>query len=80
MLKTLSDIHWQNSKSIQKHSETRINKNMGTTPLMKENQKKANVKYASLSIMIGIPTEEWYDLPFPGIMYCQNSTQKFLQM
>ena len=33
-----------------------------------------NVEDASCSIMTGIPTKEWDDLPSPGIMLCQNSS------
>ena len=28
--------------------------------------------------MMGIPTEEWYDLPYPGLMFCQTSSQEVL--
>ena len=38
-----------------------------------------NVKYASCSLMIGSPTEEWGELPSPGLMFCQTSTQEARQ-
>ena len=35
-----------------------------------------NVKDASCSFMMGPPTKEWGELPSPGIMFCQTSTQE----
>ena len=35
-----------------------------------------NVQNASCSLMMGSPTKEWGDLPSPGLMFCQNSTQE----
>ena len=29
---------------------------------------------------MGIPTNEWDDIPYPGIMLCQTSSQEILQM
>ena len=34
-----------------------------------------NVKDASCSFMMGPPTKEWGELPSPGLMFCQASTQ-----
>ena len=28
--------------------------------------------------MMGIPTEEWYDLQYPGLMFYQTSSQEVL--
>ena len=30
--------------------------------------------------MMGIPTKEWDDLQYPGLMFCQTSSQEVLQM
>ena len=35
-----------------------------------------NVKNASCSLMIGSTTNEWGELPSPGLMFCQTSTQE----
>ena len=35
-----------------------------------------NVKDASCSLMMGSPTEEWGELPTPGLMFCQTSTKE----
>ena len=37
-----------------------------------------NAKYASFSLMMGPPTEEWSKPPSTGIMFCQTSTQEVL--
>ena len=36
-----------------------------------------NVKDVSCSLMMGSPTDEWGELPSPGLMSCQTSTQEF---
>ena len=38
-----------------------------------------NVKDASCSLMIGPPTKEWGELPSPGLMFFQTSTQETRQ-
>ena len=38
-----------------------------------------NVKDASCSLMMGSPTDEWGELPYPGLMFCQTSTQEAWQ-
>ena len=38
-----------------------------------------NVKDASCSLMMGSPTDEWGELPSPGLMLCQTSTQEVRQ-
>ena len=35
-----------------------------------------NVKDASCSLMMVAPTKEWGELPYPGIMFWQTSTQE----
>ena len=35
-----------------------------------------NVKDSSCSLVMGSPTEEWDELPFPGPMFCQTSTRE----
>ena len=35
-----------------------------------------NVKDESGSLIMGIPTEEWYDLTSPGLMFSQTSSQE----
>ena len=35
-----------------------------------------NVKDALCSLMMGSPTDEWGELPSPGLMLCQTSTQE----
>ena len=37
-----------------------------------------NNKYVSCSPVVVIPTEEWYYLPYPKLMFCQNSSQEVL--
>ena len=32
-----------------------------------------NFKDASCSLIIGIPTKEWYYIPYPVLMFCQTS-------
>ena len=51
---------------------------MVTSPLMEENKKIVNVKDASCSIVMGIHTKEWDDLPSPGLMFCQTLSQEVL--
>ena len=29
---------------------------------------------------MGIPTKEWYDIPYPGLIFFQTSSQEVLQM
>ena len=38
------------------------------------------VEDASCSIMMGSPTEVWYDIPSTGLMLCHTKSQEFLQM
>ena len=38
-----------------------------------------NVKDASCSFMMGAFTKEWGKLPYPGLMFCQTSTQEVPQ-
>ena len=38
-----------------------------------------NLPTSLCSIIIGAPTEEWGGSPYPGIMFCQISTQEVLQ-
>ena len=52
---------------------------MGASPMMEEKKTLVNVKDASWSLMMGIPTEEWDDLPSPGLMICNNSLQEVFQ-
>ena len=54
---------------------------MVTIPLLEEEKKTlADVDYVSCSLMMVIPTEEWDDIPSPGLMFFQTSPQEFLQM
>ena len=39
-----------------------------------------NINDASFSFMVGIPTKEWYNIPFPWLMFCQTLSQEVLQM
>ena len=39
-----------------------------------------NVEDASCSLVLGIPTKEWYNIPFPWLMFCQTLSQEVLQM
>ena len=34
-----------------------------------------NIKGASYSLIMGTPTKEWYDLPSPGLIFWQTSSQ-----
>ena len=48
----------------------------GNKPPDGEEQKTlVNVKDASFSIIMGIPTKEWDDLPYPGLVFCQTSSR-----
>ena len=38
-----------------------------------------NAKDSSFSLMMGSPTKEWGKLPYPGLIFCQTSTQEFRQ-
>ena len=38
-----------------------------------------NIKDALCSIMVGFPTKEWGEIPSPGLMFFQTSTQEFRQ-
>ena len=38
-----------------------------------------NVKDALCSLVMGSPTEEWGELPSPGLMFCKTSTQEAQQ-
>ena len=35
-----------------------------------------NVKDTLGSLLMGSPTDEWGELPFPGLIFCQTSTQE----
>ena len=39
-----------------------------------------NVEDVSCSLMIGIPTKEWDDLPSPGIIFFQTLSHEVLHM
>ena len=39
-----------------------------------------DVKYTSSSLMVGIPTKEWYNIPYPVLIFCQTLSQAVLQM
>ena len=43
-----------------------------------EQKTLVNVKDASCSLVMGIPTKEWYDLPYPGLVFSQTSSQEVL--
>ena len=54
---TMNDLHRQNSKRIQKHSEKLSKENMISSTLMKEEKKSlVNSEDASYSLMMGITT------------------------
>ena len=44
-----------------------------------DHKAQVNVKDALCSLMMGSPTEEWGELPYPGLMFCQTSTQEARQ-
>ena len=39
-----------------------------------------NIKDGSCSLVMGIPTKEWHDIPSPGLVFYQTSSQAVLQM
>ena len=39
-----------------------------------------NVEYASCSLMMGIPTKEWDEPPYTGLMFFQTSSKEVLHM
>ena len=45
-----------------------------------EQKTLVNVEDASCIIMMGIPTKEWYYLPYPGIIFYQTSSHKVLHI
>ena len=53
---------------------------METKRLKEEEKKLVNVKYASCSLMMGIPNKELDGLPSPGLMFCHTSSQVLLKM
>ena len=44
-----------------------------------EQKSLVNVKDAFCSLMMGSPTNEWGELPFPGLIFYQTSTQEARQ-
>ena len=38
-----------------------------------------NIREALCSLIMGSPTEEWGELPSPGLMFCQTSKQEISQ-
>ena len=45
-----------------------------------EQKKLVNVEDASCILMMGIPTKEWDDLPYTGLVLCHTSSHKVFQM
>ena len=45
-----------------------------------EQKTLADVEDASCILIMGIPTKEWDYIPSPGLVFCQTSSHKFLQM
>ena len=45
-----------------------------------EQKKLVNVEDSLCSIIMGIPTKEWDDLPSPGVMFLHTSPQEVLYM
>ena len=48
---------------------------MGKSPYVGGLKKLVNVEDASCSLMMGIPTKEWYDLPSPVFVFFHISSQ-----
>ena len=67
---------------IPKRSSRRMQKNSGgeKTPDREADKTLLNVKDVSCSLMMGIPTKEWDNLPFPGTMFYQTSSHIVLKM
>ena len=54
---------------------------MVASPLMEEEKKSlVNVEDASCILMMGIPTKELDDLPSPGFVFFQASSQEVLHI
>ena len=50
------------------------------TPWCRRTKKTlVDVEDASHSLMTGISTDDWDDIPSPGLMFCHTSPQEFLQ-
>ena len=45
-----------------------------------EEKTLVNTEDASCNLIMGIPTEELDGLPYPGLVFCQTSSQEVLQM
>ena len=55
------------------------NKSSNKPPGGGDQKALTNVKDALCSLMMGSPTYEWGELPSPGLMFCQTSTQEARQ-
>ena len=75
MRRTMRALQRKNLKKDIEAFRKMNQENLGTTPLMEEKKTLVNVKDASCSLMMVIPTEEWYCLPSHGLMFCQKLSQ-----
>ena len=56
--------------------KTKQKKSSNKPPSRGDQKALVNVKDASCSLMMGPPTDEWGELPDPGLMLCQTSTRE----
>ena len=54
-------------------------KSSNKTPGGGDQKALVNVKDTSCSLVMGYPIKEWGELPSPGLMFCQTSTQEAQQ-
>ena len=66
----------EDSETFRKTNQEKYGKN---SPDGGEQKTLVDVKDTSCSLMIWIPTNEWDDLPSPGLIFCQTLSQEVLQ-
>ena len=75
----MSDIHRKTQRGCRIIQKNKAIKIWEQAPDVVEQKTFVKFKDESCSIMMGIPTKEWDDLPSPVLMSCQTSSQEFLQ-
>ena len=73
-----TDKNQRGCRSIQKNEASKI---LDKTPCWRKREKQlVNAEDESCTPMMGIPTEQWDDLPPPVLMFFQTSSQEVFQM
>ena len=72
----MSALH-RKTQRVYRNIQKNLAKKYGNRPPDGVEQKPlVNIKDASYILIFGIPSEKWYDLPFPGLLFCQTSSQE----